>query len=524
MYAIVLAALAFQNPVPLYDNLGSHTHRISTANPQAQRYFDQGLRLTYGFNHGEAIRAFREAARLDSTCAMCWWGVANAYGPNINMPMDSAAEVSAWQAIQQAVRLKPGATPAERAYIDALAQRYGEPAGAQRAARDSAYARAMLALARRYPRDLDAATLSAEAQMDLRPWNYWSESGTAYPGVNAMVATLERVLAANPNHPGACHYYIHAVEASSRPERALPCARRLASLMPGAGHLVHMPAHVYIRLGMYQEATDANVHAAHADERYIADARPDGIYAMAYYPHNLHFLWAAAAFQGRRADAESALARLSLAAPAEMMRQVPPFELFALPGLYHDVWFGNWDAILREPRPAAELITTTALWFYARGRAYAATGRVPAARAELDSLRALRASASTRLPAGMTLGFAPPSALMDIAIAILGGEIAAKERSFDEAVTQLREAVRLADALTYNEPADWYYPPRLDLGRVLLDAGRAPEAEAVYREDLRKNRASGWALSGLVRALEAQGKNAAAARAELARAWGRADR
>lgn len=520
---LTLMLLAATQQVPLYDNLGSHTHPISSRVPQVQQYFDQGLRLTYGFNHGEAIRAFREAARRDSTCAICWWGVANAYGPNINMPMDSASGTAAWDALQQAVRLKPYATPAERAYIDALATRYGENPVADRAARDSAYASAMRALARRYPRDQDAATLAAEAMMDLRPWNYWSADGTAYPGVSTIVATLEAVLRANPRHPGACHFYIHAVEASPRPERALPCARQLASLIPGAGHIVHMPAHVFIRLGMYEEAEQANIHAAHTDERYIADARPDGVYAMAYYPHNLHFLWAAAAFQGRRTDAEEALDRLSRAAPVEMMRQVPAFELFALPQLYHHVWFGNWEAILRTPRPPAEMLTTTALWFYARGRAHAALGHAAPARTELDSLRALRSSAATRLPAGMTLGFAPPATIMDIAIALLDGQIAAKERRFDDAITRTREAVTLADGLTYNEPADWYYSPRLDLGSLLMDAGRAADAEAVYRDELRINRNSGWALRGLVRSLEAQNKDAAAARTQLARAWARSD-
>ena len=525
MSILVLAAMAaLQQPVPVYDNLGTWSHPISSRNPLVQQYFDQGLRLTYGFNHGEAIRAFREAARIDSTCAICWWGVANAYGPNINMPMDSASGAAAWEAHQRAVRLRSHASAAERRYIDAQAVRFGADPMANRANRDSAYVATMTAVSMSYPRDLDAATLAAEAKMNLSPWNYWTD-GVARPGTDALVAMLERVIAREPNHPGACHFYIHAVEASARPERALPCARRLAALMPGAGHLVHMPAHVYIRLGMFEEAEQANVHAAHADEQYIADARPDGIYAMAYYPHNLHFLWAAAAFQGRRADAEAALDRLSRAAPVEMIRNVPPFELFALPLHYHRVWFGDWDGIQRVRRPPSEMLTSTALWFYARGRAFAAQNNPAAAKGELDSLRALRAGASARLPAGMTLGFAPPSSIMDIAVAMLDGEIAAKERRFDAAVAALRQAVTLADGLTYNEPADWYYPPRLSLGAVLLEAGRAAEAEAVYREDLRINRNSGWALTGLVRALEAQNKTneAATARTQLERAWSRAD-
>jgi len=526
MIALIALLVQAQNPVPLYDNLGSHTHPISSTVPRVQQYFDQGLRLSYGFNHGEAIRAFREAARLDSTCAICWWGVAYAYGPNVNMPMDSAGEAAAWEALQRAVRLRSRASAAEQAWIDALSRRYGATPLAERAARDSAFARAMNELARRYPSDHDAATIAAEAEMNLRPWNYWLPDGQpASPGVQRARTALEQVLAANPDHPGACHFYIHVVEAGPQPELALPCARRLASLMPGAGHIVHMPAHIYIRLGMYEEAEIANVHAAHTDERYIADARPDGVYAVAYYPHNLHFLWAAAAFQGRRADAESALSRLAAAAPFELIRQAPPFELFALPQYYHRVWFGQWDAILRMPAPPAALRTSSGMWRYARGAALSAIGRLQDARAELDSLRALRASAPSVLPAGMTLGFAPPTALMDIAIAMLTAEIAARENRWDDAISGFREAVRLSDALTYNEPADWYYPPRLALGRALVSAGRAEEAIGVYRDDLARHPNSGWTLTGLARALEAagRGREAAQVRSDLARAWARAD-
>ncbi len=525
--ALLLLAtqVAAQTPVPLYDNLGSHTHPISSRVPRVQRYFDQGLRLTYGFNHGEAVRAFTEAARLDSTCAICWWGVAYAWGPNINLPMDSAAGAAAWVALQQALRLRRHADPAEQAYIDALARRYGPDPTEGRARLDSAWAEAMADVARRYPSDLDAAVMAAEAAMNLRPWNYWGEGGAAHPGVEAFVARLERVLRRNPNHPGACHYYIHAVEASNTPERALPCARRLGSLIPGAGHLVHMPAHVYIRLGMYDEALRANIHAAHADETYIADARPDGIYPLAYYPHNLHFLWAVAAFEGRAASADSAMARLRASTSYELVQRVPPLELYVLPRFYHLVWFGRWDEILREPRPPAALVAATGLWHYARGRALLARGSAAEARAALDSVRALRAEAPRRIPEGITIGFAPPAALLEIAEHMLAGEISAAERQWDAAVAHLEAAVRAADALPYNEPADWYHPPRLSLGAVLLAAGRAGEAEAVYREDLRRNRASGWALFGLEQSLRAQGKSAEAARAraDFERAWRRAD-
>lgn len=513
------------SPVPLYDNLGRHAHPISSRVSAAQAYFNQGLRLTYGFNHGEAVRAFREAARLDSTCAICWWGVANALGPNINLPMDSASGAAAWDAAQRATALRSHASLAEQAWIDAAARRFGSNPLADRAGRDSAYAAAMHDVARRYPGDLDAATLAAEAAMDLRPWNYWAPDGSAYPGVTGFLVTLEGVLRRNPDHPGACHYYIHAVEASTRPERALPCARRLAALIPGAGHLVHMPAHIYLRLGMYAEAEQANVHAAHTDESYIADAHPDGIYAVAYYPHNLHFLWAAAAFSGRRADAAEAIRRLRVAAPVELALQVPPLELYALPPLYHLVWFSQWQDILRESRPPAQLLMTTGLWFYARGRAFAATDRLADGHAMLDSLDVLRRDAPARLPPGITVGFATPAALLDVAANVLAGDLAARERRFDEAVARLLAAVQGGDALAYNEPADWYPSPRLTLGAVLIEAGRPADAEAVYRADLQRNRDSGWALSGLERALRAQGKaaEAEAVRQQLQRVWVRPD-
>jgi tetratricopeptide (TPR) repeat protein len=374
----------------------------------------------------------------------------------------------------------------------------------------------------RFPTDLDAAVLYAEALMDLRPWNYWAEDGRAHPGVNDAVARLEGVLRRNPDHPGACHYYIHLVEASPAPERALACAQRLAGLMPGAGHLVHMPAHIYIRLGMYAEAAEANVHAAHTDETYIADARPDGIYAVAYYPHNLHFLWAVAAFQGRRADAADAIRRLKLAAPTGLAVRERALEIYVLPTLYHLVWFEQWDAVLREPRPAPELLVTTGLWHYARGRALAATGRNAEARSALDSLAAIQRDAPSRLPPGITLGFAPPAAILDLAQATLTGAIAAGERRWDDAVAALHLAVARGDSLTYNEPADWYPSPRLTLGTVLHAAGRAAAAEAVYRADLERNRNSGWALTGLERALTAQGKTAEAAVVrERLGSWGR---
>lgn len=503
--ALLLAGCA-RNEVPLYDNLGTLHHPISSESRGAQAYFDQGLRLTYAFNHGEAIRAFREAARLDDRCAICWWGVALAYGPNINLPMDSAAGAAAWQALQEAIRRRDWASEVERDYIAALEQRYGpDPMGA-RAQRDSAYAAAMLRLAEGHPGDVDAAILAAEAQMDLRPWNYWQPDGTPQPGVERFIALLEGALARDSTHPGACHYYIHAVEASRAPARALSCARRLENAMPGAGHLVHMPGHLYLRLGLYADAHRVNIHAAHSDEQYIEGQRPEGVYAMAYYPHNLHFLWAAAAFAGDAAAADSAMDRLLRAAPFEMIRQAPSLEVYRLPKYFHAVWFERWDQALADSAPPLQFVASTGLWRYARGRALLAQGKNPEAAVELDSLRATHARARRDLPPGITIGFAAPATVLEIALELLAGELAAADGRMDEAVRRYQAAIRAEDALTYNEPADWYPPVRLAYGRRLLEARRAAQAEAVYRAELERRPNSRWATEGLNRSLEAQGK------------------
>ncbi len=485
--------------VPLYDNLGSLTHPISSGSRRTQAYFDQGLRLSYAFNHAEAIRAFRQAAQLDERCAICWWGVAYASGPNINAPMDSAGGAQAWEGIQQALRLREHASETERAYIDALVSRYSANPAAERAPRDTAYAAAMAALAARYPDDLDAGVMAAEAGMLLRPWNYYAPDGSAYPGIAEVVATLERVIARDSLHPGACHYYIHAVESSPTPVRALPCARHLEGAMPGAGHLVHMPGHVYLRLGMYADAERVNMHAAHSDEQFIEGQPEPGFYSMAYYPHNLHFLWAAAAFDGREAMADSAMARLLATVTPDQVAAVPYLETFRLAYFYHLAWFEQWERALADSAPPASWTTSTGLWRYVRGRAFAATGRPREAAAELDSLRAVQGRAS-RLPPAVVVGFTSPAALLDIATDLLAGDLAARTGRTAEAVRVLESAVRKEDALTYNEPADWYPPTRLTLGRVLTDAGRVREAQAVYREELRRRPNSRLAERGLARA------------------------
>lgn len=495
--------------VPLYADLGDHRYGVSTRVPLAQRYFDQGLRLYYAFNHAEAIRAFAEAARLDPRCAMCHWGVALAYGPNINLPMDSAAGVAAHAALQRARAAAAHATPRERAMIDALAQRYAAVPRADRAALDSAYARAMADVVRRFPADLEARTLHAEALMDLSPWRYWNADGSPRPDTPALLAQLERVVRSAPRHPGANHFYIHAVEAVD-PARALPMAERLAGLMPGAGHLVHMPGHIYVRVGRYDDAIRANEHAVHADESYIRDQKPAlGAYTAGYYPHNYDFLAFAASMVGRREQALGA---------AERMRSLVPAEVLRAPGMtfvqHHQtrhlqlkVRFAEWAAILDTPAPAEDLPHARAMWDYARGRALAARGDLPAAD---SALARVRVTATDARVAPQRLEFNTSGEVLGIAAEVLAGHVAAARGDHETAIRHLREAARREDAMAYGEPPEWTVPVRQELGAILVAAGRAPDAERAFREDLQRFPENGWSLRGLQRALALQGKDAEA--------------
>ncbi len=501
--------------VPLYTNLGSHHKAISTKVPAAQRYFDQGLRLVYGFNHAEAIRAFQRAAELDPTCAMCYWGIALAYGPHVNAPMDAASGVAAYAAAQRARSLMSHATAPERAYIEAVAQRYVEVPPADRTQLDMLYSRAMGTLASTYPDDLDAATLYAESLMDLRPWNYWRPDGTPYPGTDEILRQLRKVISRNPNHPGACHYYIHAVEAVN-PQAAVPCAERLARLMPGAGHLVHMPAHIYIRVGRWNDAVKANQHAIHTDETFIEGQQPMGVYPLAYYPHNIHFLAFAATMAGRSAMATEASRTLTSKVNLDAARQVGMLQEM-LP--YHALTlttFGRWDEVLAEPLPPSDIRFPYAMAHYARGVAYAAKGQWADAQAALDTVTAI----NDATPAG-----ADSKTALSIAVRALRGEIATRRGDVNAGISQFREAVAIEDAGLYFEPPKWYYPIRHSLGAALLKAGQYTEAEQVYRQDLRRFPENGWALFGLAQALRAQGKSkeAAAVEGRFRRAWAGAD-
>jgi hypothetical protein len=503
---------------PLFDNLGHYHKAVTTRSERAQRYFDQGLTLTYAFNHAEAARSYGEAARLDPACAMAWWGVALSYGPNINKPMDPADAPKAWEALSKARELATGVSEPERAYIDALSKRYAEHPPQDRGALDHAYADAMRELALRYVDDPDAATLFAESLMDLSPWDYWTKDARPKPETKELLAALERVIAQHPDHPGANHYYIHAVEAVE-PEKGLASADRLLHYAPGAGHLVHMPAHIYLRLGLYREASVANELAAKADQSYIAQCKAQGYYPAMYYPHNVHFLWYTNAMEGR--------SQASLAAAQEIARhaghiKIAEAERFAPLVSLVQVRFGRWNEALAQPAVPEDQRFAAAMSHYTRGLALAAKNQADAADAELA---ALRHTADAPDVTSIDTPQFPASRLLQIAAHDLAGQAALRKGNPDQAIAELTKAVELEDELPYMEPPYSYIPMRHGLGAALLAAGRTADAEKVYREDLRRHPNNGWALFGLSETLRARGNADAAdaVRAQFQQAWIRAD-
>ena len=508
---------------PRLQNLGTHAFAVSTRIERAQAFFNQGVRLAYGFNHAEAGRAFREAARLDPNLAMAYWGQALVLGPNINSTMNPDDEPKAFELIQKAVAMKAQATPRERDYIDALARRYTGKAE-DRAAADRAFAGAMREVVRKYPDDLDAASIFAEALMDLRPWNYWTRDGQPYPETEELLRVLHSVVERAPNHPGALHYLIHVWEPTKTPERALDFADRLLPLMPGAGHMVHMPSHIYYRVGLYAKAAHANELAIAADEDYIVQCRAQGLYPLGYYPHNIHFLWIAATFEGRSQAAINAAKKTASKVPLEALKDVPILQGFLIVPYGALVRFGQWEEILKLPEPVAGYSYVRGMWHYARGMAYLRTNRLNEADSELAALEKIVADPKLdEIPA--TFSSNTPSRVLRIAPEALGGEIAAARKDWNTALLRLHRGVLYEDSLNYIEPPDWHYPVRHSLGAVLLAAGRASEAEAVYWDDLNRNPNNGWALFGLTQALRAQGKNDQAAEVEqrFQKAWARAD-
>lgn len=524
---LVMFSLAEADPAdqtaapPLFDNLGSLHHPITTTSEQAQRYFDQGLRLVYAFNHEEAIRSFEAAAQQDPQAAMPYWGIALALGPNINSAMEKKDERRAVQMVQKARQLIDHTTRGEKAYIDALVARYVGRKGTKRRGLDEAYAKAMRVVAQQFPEDPDAATLFAEALMDLRPWDLWKPDGGPQPGTDEIVTTLKSVLALNPDHPGACHYYIHALEASPYPERALACAERLPDLMPGAGHLVHMPAHLYIRLGKYHEAAERNEHAAHVDQAYLASRTPRGDYADGYYSHNLHFLWASLMMEGRSAEATRVARELTNTITEDEARTDKWKELYLPTPLYALIRFGRWDELLREPPPPKGFRLMDGMWRLGRGLALASTGRLPGAEGEHYAL----ANLTKQIKRDRSQEEKISRILLKIAERMLAGEIAARRQQYDDAIRTLKEAVKLEDSLPYVEPPHWPLPVRQYLGAVLLMDGRSADAETEYRADLSRNPENGWALIGLIQCLRAQQKDDQAAEAEdrFKKAWAHAD-
>jgi tetratricopeptide (TPR) repeat protein len=486
---------------PLFNNLGNHHYPISTKSPQAQKYFDQALILTYGFNHGEAIRSFNEAIRLDSNCAMCYWGVALALGPNINKPMDAADVPRAWEALQQAKRLAANATDKEKAFINALETRYAQQAMSDRRALDLAYANAMRDVMKRYPDDVDAATLFAEALMDTMPWDYYTEDRRPKAVTEELIRALEFVIAKDPQHPGANHYYIHAVEASPYPERALPSAERLGEIAPGAGHLVHMPSHIYLRVGRYHDATLANEEAVKADQSYIAQCRAQGFYPVAYYPHNQHFLWYTSGMEGRSALSLRTAREIDRMNEQQNLAEGKRFNPLLILTLAR---FGKWDEVLTQRMPPADQLFATAMFHYARGMAHAAKLNLDAAQQELDSLD--RVAANPKIKAVDPTLPLPGEKLVVLSKHVLAGELAARRGQTAEMNQQFTTAIQLEDKLPYMEPPYWHHPVRQIYGATQLQAGRAADAEKTYREDLERHPNNGWSLYGLLASLRAQGK------------------
>jgi tetratricopeptide (TPR) repeat protein len=507
----------------LFDDLGDQTHPISTESAQAQRYFNQGMILSFGFNHDTAIRSFEEASRLDPECGMCRWGIALALGPNINAPMGPEAAARAYREVQHALELTSAEkSPRERAYVEALATRYSEVVAEDRSALDRVYADAMREVHLADPDDHDAATLFAESLMDLYPWAYWTSDGEPREFTTEIIETIEAVLDAQPDHVGANHYYIHAVE-EFFPEKGEAAADRLGGLSPGAGHLVHMPSHIYWRIGRYEDATEINQRAAESDERFFSWCRSGAFYRALYYPHNIHFLWAAAAAEGRR-DLALMSARKLAAKTSQDLDEFPFMQEFAATPMLTMARFGLWDSILGEPRPDTEHVYLFGVWQYTQGLAKVRTGSPSDAKQALSELVAISQSEAA-MSLALAGGMATATTLLEIAISHLESEIAIAEDRPGDAIASLELASQRHDALPYTEPPPWYAPPRQLLGAVLLEEGRAAEAESVYLEDLRQYPKNGWSLLGLSQSLRAQGEGAKAdwAKQGFEAAWGRAD-
>src|SRR5450755_4074319 len=500
-------AMSAMKPVTIMTGLGDLHHPVSTKNVKAQAFFDQGLRLIFAFNHDEAARSFERAAELDPKLAMAYWGTAEAVGPNYNDPASEDRFKQAHDAIQKAVDLSAGADTSEeeRGYIQAMAKRFpSDPKSDLRKAAED-YRDAMRELVKNYPDDLDAATLFAESAMNLHPWGLWQLDGTPQEGTQEIVATLESVMKRDPNHLGALHYYIHTVEASNSPERALAAANRLAALAPAAGHIVHMPAHVYIRTGDYAAAAKTNEQAAAVDRAYIKSSGVQGIYSMMYYSHNLHFIAMCSAMDGDYLESHKA-AEMLAAHVGPSVKAMPPLGGFMTIPMAVNVRFHKWDALLAMKEPDPEMKAAVGFWHFAHGMALAGKGKIGEAEAEYKIVTEAEKATSPDEIFVMPVNNKTKD-ILKIAENVLGAQIALAKKDNAAAVSMLREAVAVQDTLKYDEPQDWFYPVRESLGGVLLMSGDAKGAEQVFREDLAKNLRNPRSLFGLNQALRAQERN-----------------
>jgi tetratricopeptide (TPR) repeat protein len=498
------AVAAKNKTATLMTGLGDWRHPVSTKNAQAQAFFDQGLRLIYAFNHAEAERSFQRAAELDPKLAMAYWGIAEAVGPNYNDPASEDRFVQAHQAIEKAASLSEEASESDQAYIAALAKRFPEDPKSDLRAAAEEYRDAMREVSKKFPDDLDAATLFAEAGMNLHPWGLWHVDGSPEEGTEEIVATLESVIRREPNHLGAIHYYIHAVEASRSPERALAGANRLAQLAPAAGHIVHMPAHIYIRTGDYEAAVKTNQKAAQADQAYLAASKAQGIYPMMYYSHNLHFIAMCAAMNGNYPESRRG-AQMLAANVGPHVKEMPALGGFMTVPLAVEVRFHKWNEILKAPQPDESMATATVFWHFARGVALAATGKVDEAEAEHKIITEAEEKTPPDAIFQMPINNKTKD-ILKIAEYVLGARIAQAKKENDDAISQLREAVAVQDTLKYDEPQDWFYPVRESLGAALLMSGDQAGAEQVFRDDLERNPRNPRSLFGLEQALKAQGR------------------
>ncbi|MFG6685498.1 hypothetical protein ACGK9U_02880 [Mariniflexile sp. HNIBRBA6329] len=508
---------------PLFENLGNHFYKISTKNELAQRFFNQGLRLTYAFNHAEAHRSFMETSRLDPICAMAYWGQAYVLGPNINDPLPDDERKNKYnEAIDKAIKLIDNASPKEQALIEALTHRYSKDLTIDVSILNKAYMEAMAKVATKYPDDSDIQTLYAASVMNTVPWNYWDKDGNPSPNIKEAKAALEKAIQLNPNNPGANHYYIHMVELPY-PDLGVPIAEKLGSLMPAAGHIVHMPSHIYIRVGRYKDAVKANQEAILADEDYISQCFSQGMYPLGYYPHNIHFLWSASSLLGNSQLAIDAAKKTAEKVPVGEMKDLHFLQNFASTPLLAYTRFGKWNDILTYPKPNDNIKHLKLIWHYTRGIAFIRKNNIKEAKEELEAINEM--IKDPEMETIIATGFDSGTTIAKLAFEVVSGELAGLEGNYSLAIEHLQKAVVLEDGLIYNEPAAWHIPTRQNLGAILMKAKKYEEAEKTYNEDLRVLRQNGWSLTGLYQSLKAQGKmeEAKKIKQEFDLAWSDAD-